>query len=109
VRRWACEIARHRCVDCGVNVIRIGDYYMLRSAIWQDQLGLGWHDNLCIACVEQRLGRKLRLTNWYPLIATDDSILGINVASEEITERKRMEAALGAKPSLANSPTVCAI
>ena len=33
-------------------------------------------------------------TNWYPLFATDGSILGINVASEEITERKRMEAAL---------------
>jgi PAS domain S-box-containing protein len=35
-------------------------------------------------------------TNWYPLFATDGSILGINVASEEITERKRMEAALAA-------------
>src|SRR6478752_3295945 len=35
-------------------------------------------------------------TNWYPLIATDGGILGINVASEEITERKRMEAALAA-------------
>jgi PAS domain S-box-containing protein len=35
-------------------------------------------------------------TNWYPLIATDGSILGINVASEEITERKRMEVALAA-------------
>jgi PAS domain S-box-containing protein len=35
-------------------------------------------------------------TNWYPLIATDGSILGINVSSEEITERKQMEAALAA-------------
>ncbi len=35
-------------------------------------------------------------TNWYPLIAADGSILGINVASEDITERKRMEAALAA-------------
>ena len=35
-------------------------------------------------------------TNWYPLVATDGSILGINVASEEITERKRMEVALAA-------------
>jgi len=46
-------------------------------------------------------------TNWYPLIATDGSILGINVASEEITERKRMEAALAASEAksrdLANS------
>jgi hypothetical protein len=53
------EIARHKCRDCGVNVIKAGDYYMLKSSIWRDQFGLGWDDNLCIACVEARLGRKL--------------------------------------------------
>ena len=50
---------------------------------------------------------RVWITNWYPLIATDGSILGINVASEEITERKRMEAALAASEAksreLANS------
>ncbi|MBR0778991.1 PAS domain-containing protein [Bradyrhizobium diazoefficiens] len=40
-------------------------------------------------------------TSWYPLIAPDGSILGINVASEEITERKRMEAALSASEARA--------
>ena len=39
---------------------------------------------------------RVWITNWYPLIATDGSILDINVTSEEITERKRMEAALAA-------------
>src|SRR6476469_6426848 len=39
---------------------------------------------------------RVWITNWHPLIATDGSILGINVASEEITERKRMEVALAA-------------
>ena len=39
---------------------------------------------------------RVWITNWYPLVATDGSILGISVASEEITERKRMEAALAA-------------
>src|SRR6186997_3034731 len=50
---------------------------------------------------------RVWITNWYPLIATDGSILGINVASEEITERKRMETALAASEAksreLANS------
>jgi hypothetical protein len=55
------EIARHRCIDCGVNVIRIGDYCMISSAIWQGRFGLGWSDNLCIACIEKRLGRPLSL------------------------------------------------
>jgi PAS domain S-box-containing protein len=39
---------------------------------------------------------RIWITNWHPLIAADGSILGINVASEDITERKRMEAALAA-------------
>jgi PAS domain S-box-containing protein len=39
---------------------------------------------------------RVWITNWFPVIATDGSILGINIASEEITDRKRMEAALAA-------------
>ncbi len=35
-------------------------------------------------------------TNWHPLKATDGGILGINVVAEEITQRKRAEAALAA-------------
>jgi len=48
---------------------------------------------------------RVWLTNWYPLIATDGSILGINVASEEITERKRIEAALAASEAEARELT----
>jgi PAS domain S-box-containing protein len=39
---------------------------------------------------------RVWITNWHPLVAADGSILGINVASEDITDRKRMEAALAA-------------
>ena len=53
-------IARHKCLDCGINVIKAGDYCMIRSEIWEGKFGLGWNDNLCIACIETRLGRKLR-------------------------------------------------
>jgi PAS domain S-box-containing protein len=35
-------------------------------------------------------------TNWHPLKAADGAILGVNVVAEEITERKRAEAALAA-------------
>ena len=34
---------------------------MLGSKIWDGKLGLGWNDNLCIACIERRLKRKLSL------------------------------------------------
>ncbi len=39
---------------------------------------------------------RIWITYWHPLKATDGSILGINVVAEEITERKRTEAALAA-------------
>ena len=48
---------RYPCNDCGVDVLEIGDWYMARK-IW-DELGLGWTDNLCLACLEKRLGRPL--------------------------------------------------
>jgi hypothetical protein len=55
----AKALARFRCLDCGVNVVTSGDWYMATSEIWE-KLGLGWEDNLCVACLEKRLGRKLR-------------------------------------------------
>ncbi len=37
---------------------------------------------------------RVWITYWHPLKGTDGSIVGVNVAAEEITERKRTEAAL---------------
>ena len=53
------EINWHKCNDCGINVIKIGDYCLIDPKIWEDTLGLKWRDNLCIECIEARLGRKL--------------------------------------------------
>jgi PAS domain S-box-containing protein len=39
---------------------------------------------------------RVWITSWHPLKATDGGILGVNVVAEEITERKRAEAALAA-------------
>lgn len=36
------------------------------------------------------------VTNWHPLKAADGTIIGVNVVAEDITERKRAEAELGA-------------
>ena len=53
------KIARHVCIDCGINVIKIGDYCMIHADVWEKQLGLRWSDNMCLRCVELRLGRAL--------------------------------------------------
>ena len=60
----APEIARHTCKDCGTNVVKAGDYCMLSSEIWEKQLKLSWDDNLCLACVERRLGRALTMLDF---------------------------------------------
>jgi hypothetical protein len=65
------EIARHRCLDCGVNVIEAGDYCMLQPDIWERQFALGWRDNLCIACIERRLSRELTLADFCCLASVE--------------------------------------
>ena len=54
--------ARFKCIDCSVNVFDVGDWYMADPEIW-NCLGLGWTDNLCIPCLQKRLGRPFR-RNW---------------------------------------------
>src|SRR5262249_1672731 len=49
------------CDDCGFHIVAGGEYCMINPNIWEKKLGLGWSDNLCIGCIEARLGRKLRV------------------------------------------------
>jgi hypothetical protein len=46
------------CADCGVNVLAIGHYYMLRREVWREGMP-GIEGNLCLPCCERRLGRRL--------------------------------------------------
>lgn len=54
-------ISRKRfcCLDCGVDVGKIGEYCMLKDRTW-----FSIHNSnkgmLCIGCIEKRLGRKLK-------------------------------------------------
>jgi hypothetical protein len=40
------------CNDCDVDVLASGDWYMATPEVWEEQLGLGSHDNLCIQCLK---------------------------------------------------------
>lgn len=44
------------CADCGVDVSAIGEYYMIRHDLWDAVAG---PEQLCIGCLEARLGREL--------------------------------------------------
>jgi hypothetical protein len=60
------------CLDCGVNVIASNDFCWLYFDVWEGELGLGWRDNLCIRCIEQRLGRKLKLADFNPSASVEN-------------------------------------
>ena len=48
------------CMDCGKNTLESPDYYMLRNRLWRMLVSRNQrHGMLCLACVEQRLGRSL--------------------------------------------------
>lgn len=45
------------CTTCGVNTMKIGEYYSVLKDIWE-RYGVG-RGMLCIGCLEERLGREL--------------------------------------------------
>ena len=41
--------------------MRCGEFYMLKQDLWEKKLKLGLNDNLCIGCLEARLGRRVTI------------------------------------------------
>jgi hypothetical protein len=78
------------CNECGVDCAKIGEWYMASPKIW-DALHLGWDDNLCIGCLEQRLGRRIALRDLcrWPNSPWEFSVrLAARVFGTAITKRK---------------------
>jgi hypothetical protein len=64
------------CNDCRKDIAKSGDWYWCDSKIWK-RLGLGERDNLCIPCLDKRLGREARFPQdivpvpvWSPAVKT---------------------------------------
>jgi hypothetical protein len=56
--RWQLVVCDWRCLDCNINTDAIDEYYMLRNEVWA-QANPDIDGQLCISCVERRLGRTL--------------------------------------------------
>lgn len=57
------------CVDCGVDTLLAGEYYMVKSEVWL-LTGLDTRDGmLCVSCLENRIGRELTVHDFsdYPV------------------------------------------
>jgi len=52
------------CLDCDIDIHVIGHYCMLTAPVWA-QTGLGPEGGLlCLDCIEARIGRPLRYTDF---------------------------------------------
>jgi hypothetical protein len=66
--RWQLLVCDWRCLDCGVDTDAIAEYYMVHDSIWE-QAHPDLRGQLCIGCLELRLGRTLLASDF-----TDQSI-----------------------------------
>jgi hypothetical protein len=69
-------------------VLRTGNWYMATPKLWGKKLGLGWNDNLCIACLEKRLGRKVKaFKDILPIITSIGSERTLSIAPPTLCPR----------------------
>ena len=83
-RTTSRDVTNCPCDDCGVLTTPPrgkSEYYMVHDEIWQE--ARGWQraplQFLCISCLEQRLGRRLK--------PTDFTDVAINTPSQRDTSR----------------------
>jgi hypothetical protein len=51
-----CRAGDVRCVDCHVDTLEAGEFYMVRDDVWPLDARGGM---LCVGCLEERIGRRL--------------------------------------------------
>lgn len=74
------------CSDCGANVARLGEWYMLRDPVWQQATRSAPAHHLCVGCLEERLGRRLTSEDFNP------------AAPANLTREEGIDALIGALP-----------
>lgn len=56
---YKLSISPRICDDCGKNLARAGEYYMVKDSVWEEAGMENGSGDLCISCLEDRLGREL--------------------------------------------------
>ena len=57
-----------KCLDCGIDTSKIKEHYFVNTELWLSS-GATIHEQLCISCLEKRIGRDLIFSDF-----TDASI-----------------------------------
>lgn len=78
MRAWPLIVSA--CADCGTGTVRLGEWYMVMPEVWEQawrERRKPWHavegqEILCIACLEQRIGRTLMAGDFIPDLQVND-------------------------------------
>ena len=55
-------------LDCGLDTIKAGHYYMVADHVWAASGLLGDGGMLCLDCLQRRLGRELVLQDFTTIV-----------------------------------------
>ncbi len=67
------------CMDCGVNTFKTDEYYMVRRPLWLEATyDEGGNGMLCISCLENRIGRKLKKEDFPMHVPINETYLRIH-------------------------------
>ncbi len=75
------------CVDCGVNCLKINEYYMVTNSCWKRARMTSLGGMLCIGCLEKRLGTKLTPRNFSECVLNWRNILIPGCSSIRVISR----------------------
>ena len=53
------KLSPRKCDDCGNNLAANHEFYMVKNEIWEEAGKENGEGDLCINCLEDRIGRKL--------------------------------------------------
>jgi hypothetical protein len=93
-------LAIRDCLDCGIDIYDIDEYYMVYDHVWRAAAGKDDWDGmkLCLGCLSERLGRRLYLDDFKPMPLNRDertalAILRAVTRQEDRTTRDEPRAA----------------
>lgn len=81
------ELPPALCHDCGVDIFETKEYYMVSDACWKRSGMKRYGGFLCIGCLEQRLGEKLKAINFRDCPLNWRNIIFPDMASNRLISR----------------------
>jgi hypothetical protein len=80
-----CEVQSFLCVDCDIDTLAVGEYYMVTDSCWRRAGNVD--GMLCIVCLEKRLGKPLTARNFTTCELNWSNALSRSAASKLLFSR----------------------